>query len=74
INEDPFSHDVTSGKALTGRKVRNASKTKFPDGLFSSGLFGEGRSFSYTFEKAGIHPYFCNIHPFMVGSVTVKDK
>lgn len=34
---------------------------------------GSGQSVSYSFEKAGIFPYFCAIHPAMVGVVVVGD-
>jgi len=72
INLDPVEHDVTSGKSINGRASRGLSQTKFPDGIFSSGLFGKQGTFSYTFKAAGEHPYFCSIHPFMTGVVTVK--
>jgi nitrite reductase (NO-forming) len=32
---------------------------------------GKGQSFSFTFDKAGEYPYFCEPHPNMVGTVVV---
>jgi len=32
-----------------------------------------GKSVTYSFSKAGIFPYFCLIHPGMVGAVVVGD-
>jgi len=72
LNLDPVDHDVTSGISITGRKARGMAQTKFPDGLFASGLFGQNESFSYTFKKKGEYAYYCNIHPFMVAKIRVK--
>ena len=72
INLDPVDHDVTSGTAIVGRQVRNAKKTKFPDGKFQSGTFGEKKTYEVTLKKKGKYPYYCNVHPFMQGVITVK--
>jgi plastocyanin len=39
---------------------------------FDSGLLRKGKRYSYTFKSVGKKPYFCEIHPHMKGSVTVK--
>jgi plastocyanin len=44
------------------------------DGVFDSQLMGKGQSFSYTFDKAGGYPYFCEPHPNMVGTVVVTES
>jgi plastocyanin len=66
-NKDPMSHDVTSANGPgTG-----ATTT----GLFASGEFTQGQTFSYTFAKAGTYYYECTIHatqPAMHGTVIVK--
>lgn len=41
------------------------------DGIFDSDVLFRGQSFSYTFDKEGEYPYFCDIHPGMVGAVIV---
>jgi plastocyanin len=44
-----------------------------------AGSFGDykehvaGQSVSYSFEKSGVYPYFCELHPGMVGAVIVGD-
>lgn len=40
-------------------------------GLWDSGIHGRGFSFSRQFTAAGSFPYFCRVHPFQTGSVTV---
>jgi hypothetical protein len=37
---------------------------------FDSGLMGS--SYKTAFDKAGEYPYFCQVHPQMVGLVIVK--
>ncbi len=60
-NSDIGFHTVTSGKAK-------------PDGLFDSGLFGPGETFTRQFSLAGTIEYFCVVHPWMTGSVTVASS
>ena len=60
------SHTVTSG---TGYNDANKGK-EFDSGL--STLLTFGKTFSHTFKTAGEIPYFCQIHPTMVGKVVVS--
>jgi len=59
-NDSSVAHTVTSGSPEDG-----------PDGLFDSGLFLSGDTFSHTFTEAGEYQYFCSIHPWMTGTVIV---
>ena len=38
---------------------------------FDSGAFGAGASFQLTAGPPGTYTYFCQIHPFMKGTLTV---
>lgn len=60
LNNDSGLHTVTSGYYDR------------PDGMFDSGHIDPDRTFSCTFEKAGDFHYFCNLHPWMEGTVIVK--
>ena len=40
--------------------------------LFDSGSLGTNGTFSHTFATAGTYSYFCKIHTYMTGSVTVN--
>jgi len=60
-NEDTVVHTVTSGTGLKDPRLGNQ---------FDSGLLGG--HFSQIFFKPGTFPYFCQIHPTMVGKVIVK--
>jgi plastocyanin len=59
-NQDGVAHTSTSG--VPGS----------PDGLWDSSALSSGGSFSFTFEQPGEFPYFCRIHSFMTGTVTVE--
>jgi plastocyanin len=64
-NDDTQPHTVTSGQ--NGQ----------PDGRFDSSpnfnpLMAPGDTFSHTFTEAGEYPYYCALHPNMVGTVSVS--
>jgi len=59
FNVDTAAHTATSGIPGT------------TDGAFDSGLIMPGDSFSHTFTQAGQYPYFCVVHPWMIGVVHV---
>ena len=62
-NNDNAAHTVTSGTPTEG-----------PSGVFDSSLIAPGSTFSYEFEDAGTFDYFCMVHPWMQGMVTVSAE
>ena len=40
---------------------------------FRSKALDKNETFSFAFDKPGEYPYFCSIHPFMVGVVKVGE-
>ena len=62
-NDDSAAHTVTAGGPADG-----------PSGIFDSSLFMAGTTFSHKFEEAGEFPYFCMVHPWMQGIVTVQAE
>lgn len=68
-NDDTMFHTVTSG---TGISDANKGK-EFDSGLSgSTALTTKGKTFDHTFKTAGDFPYFCQLHPTMVGKVDVS--
>lgn len=61
-NHDNEIHDVTSGN--DGEEGMGQE--------FASSTLSSGKSFTHTFDKAGIYPYFCSFHESMSGEVIVK--
>ena len=60
VNEDSAFHSVTSGFYDT------------PTDLFDSGHLDPFESYTITFDETGIYDYFCTLHPWMKGQVTVE--
>jgi len=60
-NDDSAAHTVSSGTIDAGLT-----------GVFDSGLFMAGGSFEFTFDTPGTYDYFCMVHPWMTGIVSVS--
>lgn len=68
----PAQITVQPGTTVTWMNNGQAPHTvTADDGSFDSETLQPGQSFSFTFANAGTFSYFCEIHPFMTGSVTV---
>lgn len=74
VNNDKEIHNITSGNGITRTEFVTTSRVGTPDGLFQSGSFSPGQSWSHTFTKPGIFHYFCSIHPWMNGVVVVSKQ
>ena len=61
-NDDSQIHTVTSG---TDSSDPNTGKE------FDSSMLSQNQTFSHKFTTAGEFPYFCQLHPTMVGNVIV---
>jgi plastocyanin len=64
-NNDAQPHTVTSGSNGQPDNKFNSSPNFTP-------LLNPGQTFSFTFTQAGDYPYFCMVHPNMVGTVSVS--
>ncbi|MGY5143581.1 MAG: cupredoxin domain-containing protein, partial [Candidatus Nitrosopumilus sp. bin_32a] len=61
-NRDSSAHTVTSGSPEVGNS-----------GSFDSGIIAAGEKFFYKFEKQGIFDYYCTLHPWMIGTISVGE-
>jgi plastocyanin len=61
-NKDSAAHTVSSGTPDIGVSA-----------IFDSEIIPGGEKFSYKFENQGIFDYFCTLHPWMVGTISVGD-
>ena len=64
-NNDAQPHTVTSGSNAQPDNKFNSSPNFTP-------LLNPGQTFSFTFTQAGEYPYYCMLHPNMVGTVSVS--
>ena len=60
-NNDSAAHLATSGTPDGG-----------PDGIFDSGMIMAGATYEHEFSDKGEFAYYCIVHPWMVGTVTVE--
>tara|TARA_B100001540_G_C15798655_1_gene638864 strand:- start:32 stop:1723 length:1692 start_codon:yes stop_codon:yes gene_type:complete len=67
-NNDDAIHVVVNRTANTAQ-LENSQNGEF----FDSGFLKSNESFSYTFNQEGMFEYFCTLHPWMNGYVTVGD-
>lgn len=69
-NDDTILHTVTSGNGSGDPKMGK----EFDSGLTGSNVLKtKGSTFSHTFTTPGTYPYFCEVHPTMVGKVIVTS-
>jgi plastocyanin len=69
----PASLSVNTGTAVTWTNDDSTAHTvTADDGSFNGGPLEPGKTYSFTFTKAGTYKYHCSIHPQMVAEVVVK--
>ena len=64
LNTDNAAHTAQSGSAADG-----------PSGYWDTSLIMAGGSYTVSFEDfdPGTYPYFCQVHPWMEGTIIVED-
>ena len=70
INDDSSSHTVTSGDL---KNDVNKIGLDYPNG-FNSPLLKSGESWTHTFEKVGVYPYFSMVGLWMTGIINVESS
>ena len=69
---DPADIAIESGTTVTWTNDGQMPHTvTADDGSFDSEELNPGDSYTVTFSGSGTVPYYCEVHPWMVGSVTV---
>ena len=69
----PAQTEIAVGTTVTWTNSDTVPHTATAtDRTFDSGILDPGKSFSYTFEKAGTFDYSCLVHPQMKGTIVVR--
>jgi len=75
----PLSLEIKSGNTVVWQNnddqthtVQSQNPDGTPTGLFTSSLLQTGNSYEFKFTEQGEYPYYCTIHPWRVGIITVK--
>jgi plastocyanin len=73
FNFTPADITVAPGTTVTWTNNDDVEHTVTSStNAFGSSAIETGNSFSFTFTQPGTYTYFCSIHPFMTGRVTVQ--
>lgn len=69
---NPATRGAKVGDSVTWTNKDGTTHTvTADDGAFDAGNLASGKSFSFTFDRAGTFAYHCKIHQSMTGKVTV---
>ena len=80
VNIDNFSFSPMTITVKAGTPITWTNRDDIPHTVvssddpkaFKSKVMDTDEKFSFTFSKAGSYPYFCSVHPKMVGKVVVQ--
>ena len=68
----PVNFTVANGKTVTwANKDVTVHTVTSVSGLFDSGNLNPGQTFSHAFTEVGVYKYYCTLHVWMKGNVTV---
>jgi plastocyanin len=73
VNKDSVGHTVTEGDPNSPKPAD--SRVFDSSGEAATGqvtLITPGQSWSYTFTTPGTYEYYCIVHPYMIGHITVN--
>ncbi len=75
----PLNLEITKGTTVVwlnddvvGHTIQSQDGEGNVIGLFNSNVLQTGERFANTFEAEGVYNYFCTIHPWRVGVITVR--
>ena len=61
VNDDNVLHTIQS-----------QDESGDPSGLFNSNVLNTGERFAFKFDESGTYNYFCTLHPWRVGQITIS--
>jgi nitrite reductase (NO-forming) len=74
VNQDSVGHTVTEGDPNSPKAANLRVFDSSGEALTGKvALIGAGQSWSYTFTAPGTYEYYCIVHPYMIGHVTVTS-
>lgn len=74
-NQDDVGHTVTEGDPNSPKAANLRVFDSSGEALTGKvALIGPGQSWSYTFTTTGTYEYYCIVHPYMIGYVTVTSS
>jgi len=72
INQDSVGHTVTEGDPNSPKQANLRAFDSSGEAVTGKvALIGAGESWTYTFTTPGTYEYYCIVHPYMIGHITV---
>lgn len=75
----PLNSEILRGTTVTwqnqdniGHTIQSINDKGIIIPMFNSPVLKTGETFSYKFDKPGVYHYYCSIHPWRIGVVTVS--
>src|SRR5690348_10003656 len=68
---EPAEMTIDAGTSITWVNTDGVPHTSTGLSRLWGGVLTTDESFTYSFDTPGTYPYFCEIHPAMVGSIIV---
>jgi plastocyanin len=69
----PNTATINVNDTVTWTWVGSPHSSTSDTGLWDSGVFSAGHTFTLAFTSAGSFPFHCTVHPFMTGTITVQS-
>ena len=70
---NPLNFTVTVGKTVTWvNKDTTVHTVTSTTGLFDSGNLNPGQTYAHSFAQPGVYMYYCTLHSWMKGNITVR--
>ena len=74
INQDSVGHTVTEGDPNSPKQAKLRAFDSSGEAVTGKvALIGTGEGWSYTFTAPGTYEYYCIVHPYMIGHITVTS-
>jgi len=69
----PNTATINVNDTVTWNWVGSPHSSTSDTGVWDSGVFDAGHTFTRAFTSAGSFPFHCTVHPFMTGTITVQS-
>lgn len=71
---EPAAVTINAGQSVTWSNADGVPHTSTALNRLWGDVLTTGDTFAYTFDNPGTYAYFCEIHPAMVGTITVTAE
>jgi plastocyanin len=73
VSYNPGTISILTGDTVSWNDISRTHTVTDENGAWTSGRLSLGQMYSRQFNKPGVVDYYCQIHPFMTGEITVSN-